>query len=164
MVPPGSVAIHIHGNKNMSTVTAPSAVIALQSRRHKDCCRNSRVLFFCTHNYPEFSQNRPNPRPLTGNHGLNPMKLGSIPWRSRVTQVRYHFLCRLVLDPPPSPHPCPPSCARTQMCPHVEDLISICRITVNLTAGGMVTHKYCMHYSSHIYTPSPRGRKRFISI
>ena len=32
------------------------------------------------------------------------------------------------------------------MCAHVKDPISICRKRVGLTAGGMVTQKYCIHY------------------
>ena len=49
-------------------------------------------------------------------------------------------------DPLPPHLPFPPfmCAARTQICVHVKDPISICRQRVGLTAGGMVTQKQCV--------------------
>ena len=47
----------------------------------------------------------------------------------------------------------PPSCqctARTHICAHVKDLISICRKRVGLAAGGMETHKHCTQGKENI--------------
>ena len=35
--------------------------------------------------------------------------------------------------------------AHTQICAHFKDPVSICHKRVGLTAGGMVTQKYCTH-------------------
>ena len=48
------------------------------------------------------------------------------------------LLCRLVCAWPPFV-----CAARTQICAHVNDPISICRKRVGLTAGGMETRKHC---------------------
>ena len=60
---------------------------------------------------------------------------GSFFYPSESTLVQT-CLCRL------TPFVCT---ARTQKCAHVKDPISICCKRVGLTAGGMVTHKYCIH-------------------
>ena len=76
---------------------------------------------------------------------INSKILASIPWLGRVRDI---FFCPseltlvqtcLYMDPA--------SCvmARTQICAHVKDPLSICRKRVGLTAGGILTHKYCIH-------------------
>ena len=50
-------------------------------------------------------------------------------------------LCRLVFCTGP-PFVC---MARNQTCAHIKDPVPICRKRVGLTAGGMVTEKYCIH-------------------
>ena len=72
----------------------------------------------------------------------NPKTLGSIPWWGRVRHIfsvpPTQLLCRLVCAWPPFV-----CAARTQICVHVKDPISICRKRVGLTAGGMETRKHC---------------------
>ena len=76
-----------------------------------------------------------------GRRNSNPKTQGSIPWRSRV---------RDSFSVPPSQLWYRPACvwllfactARTQICAHVKDPISICRKRIGLTAGGIETQKY----------------------
>ena len=67
----------------------------------------------------------------------NPKTLGLIPWRGGqgVSILAQTCLCL-------APFVCT---VNTQMCAHVKDPISICQKRVSLTAGGMVTQKYCIH-------------------
>ena len=47
---------------------------------------------------------------------------------------------------PDRPSSCVLYTARTNICAHVKHPISICRKRIGLAAGGMATHKYCIHY------------------
>ena len=82
--------------------------------------------------------------PSTKQHWI----LRSIPCRCRVRNSfsvpPIPLLCKLVCAwPPPPPFVCT---ARTQMCAHVKDAVSICRKRVGLTADGMETQKLCAHW------------------
>ena len=64
----------------------------------------------------------------------NPKTLGSIPLSLRVNSCADLF----VRPDPPYPSLCT---ARTHMCAHVKDPISICRKRVGLIVGGMTKHE-----------------------
>ena len=65
-------------------------------------------------------------------------KRGLIPWWTVFLSLRVNSCADLFV-----PDPSFMCTARTQICAHVKNPISICRKRVGITAGGMETRKHC---------------------